>query len=381
VFGDYLRETLGTALERTHGAVTLHHLRGRAIGVDAGPEGLTIRLDDGRTVAAHGAVLATGLPPAGTSWAPVELRRSARFVPDPWAPGALDAVRPTGEDVLLVGTGLTMVDVALSLCRSADRLVYAVSPSGRLPHRHREPRLPPVTPDIADWGDDLASIQRHARRHIAETAAAVGDWRPAVDGLRHRAAALWSRLEETDREAFLATSASAWNRLRHRIPMATAVDLDRRIEEGRLVVGPGRVCAARPRGTGLRVTLTDGSTRDVGWVVNCTGPQGDHRDPLLADLLRPRAGGALARPGTAGMGVRTRDGRLLDATGSTRAPLWALGALRRGELWESTAIPEIRGQAERVARAVLDEAAGQLRSRAIPAVPLTSSAAEAMIPW
>jgi hypothetical protein len=95
-------------------------------------------------------------------------------------------------------------------------------------------------------------------------------------------------------------------------------------------------------------------------VVNCTGPRHDVRtlgNPLLDDLLRPREDGALATAATAGMGVSTADGRIVDQHGSTVGPLWTLGALRRGELWESTAVPEIRTQALALASGVLDAVA------------------------
>lgn len=367
-FASYLRETLAAALERTRG-VSLHHLHGRATGMEAAESGVLVRLDDGRVVAADGAVLATGLPPAGVSWAPFELRHSAAFVPDPWAPRALDTMQEVGEqpDVLLVGSGLTMVDVALSLCRCADgtpRAIHVVSPSGRLPHRHRAPRLRPVVPDVTGWGDDLGSIRESVRRHVAEVVAAVGDWRPAVDGLRCRIPELWSRLSDEDRETFLRTDASDWNRMRHRIPLPAADALDGQLRSGRVTVRSGRVRAAQQLSHGVRIAFDDGSTHDFGWVVNCTGPQEDLRESaggLLGDLLRPRDGRSLIQPGTAGMGVRTAAGRVVDSAGSTRTPIWAIGAVRRGELWESTAVPEIRGQADQLAAAILDEARQRAR--------------------
>jgi hypothetical protein len=57
------------------------------------------------------------------------------------------------------------------------------------------------------------------------------------------------------------------------------------------------------------------------------------------------------------MGVKTAEGRLIDAEGGSSAPIWTLGAMRRGELWESTAVPEIRTQALAIATSVLDELA------------------------
>ncbi|HLU41803.1 MAG TPA: hypothetical protein VKZ55_05355, partial [Microthrixaceae bacterium] len=80
----------------------------------------------------------------------------------------------------------------------------------------------------------------------------------------------------------------------------------------------------------------------------------------------PHAGVARATIATAGMGLRTEQGRLVDSNGSAEAPIWTLGALRRGELWESTAVPEIAAQASAVATAVLDAVA--------PALPRSATA-------
>jgi hypothetical protein len=145
------------------------------------------------------------------------------------------------------------------------------------------------------------------------------------------------------------------------MPPSSAVLIDALRSSGRLEVGAAEVVDAAPlAGGGLAVQLSDGTRREVGWVVNCTGPRLDIRElgnPLLDDLLRPRAGGSLATVATAGMGFATDGGRLVDSAGSTEAPLWTLGALRRGELWESTAVPEIRIQALAVATSVMDAVA------------------------
>jgi uncharacterized NAD(P)/FAD-binding protein YdhS len=51
------------------------------------------------------------------------------------------------------------------------------------------------------------------------------------------------------------------------------------------------------------------------------------------------------------MGVDTDadTGQLLTATGALASRIYAIGTLRRGTLWESTAIPEIRSEARRLA--------------------------------
>jgi uncharacterized NAD(P)/FAD-binding protein YdhS len=345
----------------------LQHLRTRAIGVRRKGGGITVATGDGATIEADGLVLATGERPPGTGWAPQSLRDSAFFVPDPWAPGALDVVRRAQAgpaDVLLVGTGLTMVDVALSLTgpdRRPDRCLHAVSRHGRLPARHADELQLAAIPEIDDWGHSLAGFRSRATDHIARVTRSTGDWRPGMDGLRHVVQALWQRLDEGDRLEFVRVDASDWGRLRHRMPPASATVIAALRRADRLTIAQGEVLDAAPLAEGgLRVTLSDGTTREVGWVVNCTGTGtviAPGLDPLYDEVLAPRGGVSLGRVATAGMGVRTREGRLLDSADTTDAPIWTLGSLRRGELWESTAIPEIRSQAAGLAVAVLDEVA------------------------
>lgn len=356
-WGRYLAETLGSALRAS--PATLEHVRATATAVDHVGGTVVLTLDDGRTLRGGALVIGTGLPAPSPSWAPEAMRTSERFVADPWAPGALARVRDdegSRPDVLVVGTGLTMVDVATTLARRPDRFVHAVSRTGLLPRRHADGPQAPVVPDVTDWGHDLDSIVEHTRAHLREAETATGDWRPGLDGLRHRVQDLWGRLDEQDRQRFLAEHAGAWNRIRHRIPGPSARRIEALLAAGRLTVAAARVADAEELPDGLRVRLSDGTVREVSWVVNCTGPDLDVRrlgNALIDDLLRPRTGGALAVCATAGMGVRTRDGRLLGSSGCADAPVWVLGALRRGELWESTAVPEIRLQAAAAATAVL----------------------------
>jgi uncharacterized NAD(P)/FAD-binding protein YdhS len=95
-------------------------------------------------------------------------------------------------------------------------------------------------------------------------------------------------------------------------------------------------------------------------VVNCTGTEaGIRQHPLLARL---EAAGFCA-PGPLGLGVAAdSSGRVLDRSGRPTG-MFTLGPLRRGELWETTAIPEIRTQAFGLAQQIAvprDPVAGRL---------------------
>ncbi len=365
-WGRYLDETLEQACG---GALPLRlrHLRVRATGLRRDRSGVALATDDGQRIRADAVVLATGERAASVAWAPAALRDSAFFVADPWSPGALDGVRRDAAgpaDVLVVGTGLTMVDVVLSLTgpsRRPDRRFHAVSRQGRLPKRHGDEVQLAAIPEIDDWGDTLADYRTHAREHLTRVRRATGDWRPAVDGLRTVVQPLWQRLGEADREEFLRTDASTWGRLRHRMPPGSAGVVQALERGGVLGRSAAEVIGTEPlTGGGLRVTLSDGVVRDVGWVVSCTGRTAalaPGTDPLYDDLITPGGGPAPGCVSTAGLGLCTDAGRLMDSAGSTETPIWTLGSLRRGELLESTAIPEIRTQAAQVAEAVLDEIA------------------------
>jgi uncharacterized NAD(P)/FAD-binding protein YdhS len=385
-YGRYLDATLTAAVDAATDVTVQHRCR-RVRHARPVPGGVHLALADGSVLTADAMVLAPGIFAPGTAWAPAALHDSAGFVADPWAPGALDRLAALDGDVLLVGTGLTMVDVALTLDRPG-RTLHAVSRRGRVPAAHTSCPKPPTPAP----GDDLAQVVAGlaptdldglrilVRRTVVDAVRSTGDWRPAFDTLRPLTAALWSRLGPDERADFLSTDAAWWDLHRHRMPPSTAATVARLRATGSLRVGSDEVIDVTPTRRGLDVSLASGRRLTVAAVVNCTGPQGDVRrvaDPLLDDLL----GSGTAVPGPLGLGLRTHDGRVVDSTGSAAAPIWTLGAMRRGELFETTAVPEIRAQAVDVAAAVAAEllAPAPAQSRAprrprdVMGLPLTTT--------
>lgn len=339
LFGSYLGGLLGEAgrCRRVHDRVT---------SVRRTRNGVTLRLAAGGTIDAAAAVLAVGVAAPDCGWAPGELRSSPAFVADPWAPGAeLD----DEGDVLFVGSGLTMVDLAIQHDRP-QRTMHVVSRTGLLPRRH----VPGRTPPRLDVGGVAGTDGLDA---VWQAVSGGRGWRAAVDGLRPATARIWGELSDAERARFLAEKARYWNCYRHRMAPAAADRLRGIRRAGRLRMHTGEVVAARPDGAGLRVELSTGEELRVRSVVNCTGPSLDPRrsgNPLVAALLAD----GLATPGPLGLGFATEpDGRL------PGAPLWTLGATRVGTLWESTAFPEIRQQAGTVAASVLEYARARRPAR------------------
>ncbi|MFB7655107.1 MULTISPECIES: FAD/NAD(P)-binding protein [unclassified Streptomyces] len=344
---------LGDVVEQTVAAcrhARLHRVRERVVAVREEGGRPVLRLSGGGELRADAAVLALGSLGPDPAWAGPGLRASRRFVADPWAPGALEGPAAQG-DVLLVGTGLTMVDVALTLA-GPGRVLHAVSRHGLLPREHLPAAAAATAPPQLEGAHTLEALRRGVRLHLAAGRRVCGDWRPALDGLRPVTAALWQRLSAADRRRFLAEDLRTWEVHRHRVAPATAGALGELRARGLLRVGAGEVVRAVEDEDAVAVRLSDGRRLRVGAVVACTGARLDLRrtgDPLVRCLLEH----GHARPGPAGLGLDTgEEGRLVPTAGVRGVRLWTIGALRRGNLLETTAVAEIRAQAAEVAGAV-----------------------------
>jgi uncharacterized NAD(P)/FAD-binding protein YdhS len=342
IFGRYLADTLARELQGAAGVTWTQH-RSRAVDVRRHGDGAVVTLADRRVLAAGAVVLALGHGAATANWVPAALAHSPRFVADPWHPDGLPEL-PEGSAVLLVGTGLTMVDVAINY---GHVQIHTVSRHGLLPLAHvtgppvPEPMTLPATALTA------AGVRRLVFGRIREL---DGDWRTAVDGMRPVTQPLWSRLDDPARRRLLAQGQRRWERVRHRMAPELGQWMAAQREQGRLTVRAASVTRAQDDDNGVIVGLSDGTSVRADLVVNCTGRSAAPEpadDPLVCTLL---ARGS-ARPGPLGLGFATHpDGRLVAAD---ELPAWTLGSLRRGELWESTAIPEIRDQAAELAASIL----------------------------
>jgi uncharacterized NAD(P)/FAD-binding protein YdhS len=332
--------TPGGALTRLHADV-VDLVRG---------DGLTLVLADGRRLRADRVVLAPGnAPPAAPAAVPAALRGDPRHVADPWRfdPTTLDPDAP----VLLLGTGLTAVDLVISLAEAGHRgPIHAVSRHGLLPQPHRPSAGPPAhaAPAAHTWPATARGYLRGLRGEVRRAAAAGVDWREVVAALRPVTQALWRRLPLVEQDRFLRHLRAYWDSHRHRAAPASHRVVADLLARGRLHVHAAALREVAPTPAGLRVALAPRRagprTLEVAVLVNCTGPAQDPRaagDPLLTALLAR----GLARVDGLGLGLDIADdGALLAADGRPAADLFAAGALRRPQLWESTAVLELAAQ-------------------------------------
>lgn len=347
-YGDYLRGLLDAARARAAGRFDI--VQGNVIDLRRAQGRVDVVLEDGAVIAADAAMLAIGnLPPHAPPGIAAKALPAHLYAGDPWAPGALDGLSD-GDPVLAIGTGLTMVDVALALrAKGFGGGVVAISRRGLLPHAHA-PAMPPRDPLDEQPRETGAALLRQLRAR----AGAIG-WRPAIDELRPFTQDMWRAAGDGDRARFLRHLRPWWDIHRHRLAPAVSDAVTDLLDTGALVVRAGRIVATHADGDGLAVAWRPRSRDDirtvrVARVINCTGPQGDllrADEPLLRNLV---ARGTI-RPDSLRLGIDVdAQSRSIAADGASNDWLYALGPMTRGAFWEIVAVPDIRVQSWSVAR-------------------------------
>lgn len=340
-YGRYLRAILAETLD---GGSRLTLVHDEAVSLSRERAEWSLGLASGGALSLDVAVLALGnLEPARPQGLSSDVAEAGLYIADPWR-GAVE-LPETVRRVLLIGSSLTMVDVALSHGRS-DRRFLALSRRGLLPRAHKAAEL--ALPSQAYAGSPRAVLAQ------AREAARTADWRAVTDDLRRSARSIWQSWRRTERRQFLIHLRPIWDVHRHRLAPTVASRMHSMIAAGELSVEAGRiqridlddrkvVVTIRPRGWS-RTT-----TRRVDAVINCTGPLADasaSHIPLVRGLLE--AGNARADPDRLGLDVDA-DCRLRDAEGQAQDDLYAVGPMTRGAFWEVTSVPDIRIQAAEVA--------------------------------
>ena len=353
-YGRYLQSLLTAMAEGPAAAGRLLITPDEITAIAPSGDGWALTCGMGRTIAADAVVLALGNPPPHPP-APIDatFARSHAYVADPWRWDS--RALPSGDrPILLLGTGLTMIDAALSLARIAPgRPLVALSRRGLTPREHQgapPSPLPDPPPATSSPTAVLAWLRAGAQQQ---------GWRTAIDAVRPVTQALWRGWSLRQRGVFLRHARAFWDVHRHRLSPQVASQVAAMRDDGRLrvlagkldqvglLVDGGAAVTWRPRGE-------IGTRRlEAALVVNCTGPSTDverSTEPLIAALASQ--GLVRADPLRLGLDIDT-DHRVLDVRGRAHPTLFAVGPVTRGALWEINAVPDIRPQAAQVAVEVL----------------------------
>lgn len=351
-YGLYLRETLAGALER-HGR-RLKLIDDEVLDIEERDGQVTLGLVNGGLIEADRAVLAIGnLPPhdppaiAGTGLP------AHRYIGDPWAT-PFEQGLDSDATVLVIGTGLTAIDVILRLvANDFSGPIVALSRRGLRPHRHVD-GLPRPKPVLAKPAPELSDLVRWAR-----LGAATQDWRLVVDSIRPITQMMWASADAAKRARFLRHLRPFWDVHRHRLAPEVAGRIDALVASGQLSFRAGKISHVAVEREALTVEWRPRGERAIvvtraARMINCTGPQGDllrSSDPLVKHMLQA----GRIRPDALRLGLDIdREGHVLDAGGRPSEHILAIGPMTRGDLWEVVAVPDIRIQVSALARRLVN---------------------------
>jgi uncharacterized NAD(P)/FAD-binding protein YdhS len=348
LYGEYLASLLASYAARGNTPGRLSIVHGECVSIDESRSGVTVTLASGARHFAELAAIATGhdLPPA----------RGGCYV-DSWTAPA-DAGVERDHRVLVIGTGLTMVDYVLALESAGHQgQVVAISRRGLLPLPHRPAAPLPLRHAEIPLGANASALLKWLRARAADHEAQGGNWRSTVDGIRIFNQDIWRRLPPSARKSFMRHARAWWNVHRHRLAPEIENRMAAALRSGRLTIIAAKVSAIEPRSEGAYIRYRRRGapaieTMEADKIVDCRGVVSvPYRpvNPALRDLIA--RGRARLDALQIGLDV-AHDGAIVDRSGRKSQRLFAIGPMARAALWEITSVPEIRRQCAEVASRV-----------------------------
>jgi uncharacterized NAD(P)/FAD-binding protein YdhS len=333
VYGDYLEDLLAS----TDG---VRQVTDEVVAIDDGG----VRTRGGARLEADAIVLAAGPSRPADPGPMAAVAGHPGYLANPWDHRAVQSLAGA-EQVLVVGLGLTMVDVALTLTARPGPEILAISRHGELPRVHldRPGELgeSPVRPGEHATAEALVA-------HVEALAREADDWRVVIDSLRPATAQIWRELPLDQKAVFFERHSRRWEVHRSRVAPQVGARVAELRAAGRLRVAAAPLEQVAPAGDRIAVRF-GGEDRLVDGLVNASGPAWDCRAGE-SELIKGMLAAGIAAPGPLGLGLRaTADGALIDRDGRVSDRLFTLGALLRGELWETLAVAELRAQAAAIA--------------------------------
>lgn len=361
IYGEYVSEFFQQTLNALGEGVEVEIVDDEAVELSGDEKHL--KLASGRVIEIDRLVLATGHFQPTLVVEDAAVVNSGAYINNPWAQEALEGLS-THDNILLIGTGLTMVDLVVQLQAAGHQgIITAISRHGLMPNKHRIFNRIEGTP----VGGNLPTVFPSKVRELFSTiraacekadASADADWRLVVNELRPHTQKIWSGMDTADKKRFLRHARPLWEVLRHRMAPEVAAVIESMREDYRLRIVAGRLLTAVVSGNSVEVTMRLRRSRRVQTatyrrIINCTGPNIDLRttdDRFIKGLIQS---GAVV-PDQLGLGLQLSEhGYAVRANGTRSESIITIGVLRKGQLWETIAVPELRVQAAQLAEQIV----------------------------
>ncbi len=347
IFGDYVLENLEKIQQEVSERLQIRI--DEAISIMDFGKRKTVVFASGNALHADHVILALGnFPPADLFATHNPVQNDPRYFASPWSDRVYSDIKGD-EDILLVGSGLTAVDIVLGLIvRKFRGKVTMLSRRGvfPLPHDLTHQAISITVPENYSPRKMLLWV-RYLMRKNPEV-----PWSVIIDGLRPYTQKIWLQWIVSDKQYFLKKIRPYWEIARHRIPSASSERLNNMMEKGQLVLKKGTIEEASVSSNGIEILYRSESglnSQVFQKVINCTGPESNYRKvrfPIIVDLI---ASGKV-KIDELGLGIKcTPEGSIINDQGEVEQGIWCIGPMRKAVLWETTALRELREQSSALA--------------------------------
>ncbi|MCX6307147.1 MAG: FAD/NAD(P)-binding protein [Bacteroidetes bacterium] len=367
LYGGYLeeiwREAAGSPAAQK---VRITRKDSMVLDMEVAEDAIALVLDNGEVITAQFCVLASGNNlPGNPGIADTHFLSSRNYFRNPWDARAVMDKDPE-KPVLILGNGLSMVDTVLGLLENGFRSnIYTISPHGftMLPHRHTGIVYTAILKELngkQGLREIVAIVTKHVRmaRKLGFTA------EPVIDAIRPLTQQLWQNLSPAEKQLFMARIRHLWDSARHRIPMHMHDRMQQLADAGILTRYTGKLTGISKNETGVNVQFVDfkqNSVKEitVSGVINCTGPATDLMKAEESYLTKCLLKGTVVQDDLKlGIMANPVSYEVHSKSGEPWKNLLATGSLLKGVLGESSAVKELREQAESVAKLLVSKMQG-----------------------
>jgi len=360
-YGEYLLETWNEALNNIPlcNSVTVYDdLADNITEID---DVLQIHLRQHPAIIADAVILATGnAKPRVPNGIHPSFTKSKHYFADPWKSPCI--TNTTDSDVLIIGNGLTTADTIIGLVENGyQQTIHSVSPHGYRLNPWVDDKAPYTAYSFSGLPSERISLYQllktfNKHRRIANNSGQ--SIYPLIDSLRPHIQRIWLHFTTREKQQFIRHLKPYWEKVRHRLPVDMHQKIDVLRKSGLFQPCKGSIISVKELNGVCEVVLNcsgELKTIRVSRIINCTGPDPDitrQGNALLNNLVQKET----IIQGPCGMGINAdhKTGRVIAAGNFHKTNLYVIGSNLKGVLWESTAVPELRVQAQNIAEVIIN---------------------------
>lgn len=358
LYGEYLSDIWETAKNVAKSKkIKLSVIDSFVVDLDVSDESVFLNLNNDLKLNVDHCVIATGNHiPRNLKIKNMDFYRSPNYFQNPWK---IESVKNTKNNlpVLIIGNGLTMVDTVLGFREQGfNGKIYSISPNGFniLPHRHNGFKYSKLVEELR-CDLTLFELFKLVKKHIRTVREYGISAEPVIDSLRPHTQKIWKSFSDKERELFMSRLRHLWGVARHRIPLNTHDKIQQLRIDGKLNINSGKIINFRESEKSISVEYFDKAekaikTIEVSRVINCTGPE-TNLMKIDKSFLKNCLSKEILKQDHLKLGIttNTESFQIIDNDGKLHTNLYTIGSNLKGELWESTAVNELREQAEKLA--------------------------------